>query len=64
MRERHKTGSVVFFKERGIWRFLQWVDGKRKSKTIGTKSEFPTKASAPFYLPLLSIGFNPQHAFV
>ena len=46
MRERHKTGSVVFFKERGIWRFLQWVDGKRKSKTIGTKSEFPTKASA------------------
>jgi integrase len=46
MRERHNTGSVVFFKERGIWRFLQWVDGKRKSKTIGTKREFPTKASA------------------
>jgi integrase len=36
----------VFFKERGIWRFLQWVNGKRKSVTIGTKREFPTKASA------------------
>ncbi len=46
MRERHKTGSVVFQKDRGIWRFLQWVDGKRKSTTIGTKREFPTKASA------------------
>jgi integrase len=46
MRERHKTGRVVFQKDRGIWRFLQWANGKRKSKTIGTKREFPTKASA------------------
>jgi integrase len=46
MRERHKTGSVVFDKERGTWRFLQWVNGKRKSQTIGTKREFPTKALA------------------
>src|SRR5260370_42376086 len=44
MRERHKTGSVVF--DRGNWRFLQWVDGKRRSQTIGTKQEYPTKASA------------------
>jgi hypothetical protein len=39
LRERHKTGSVVFDKARGTWRFLQWVEGKRKSQTIGTKQE-------------------------
>jgi integrase len=43
---RHKTGSVVFDKSQGMWRFLQWVDGKRKSQTIGTKQDFPTKAAA------------------
>jgi len=46
MRERHKTGSLVFDRARGTWRFLQWVNGKRKSQTIGTKQEFPTRASA------------------
>jgi hypothetical protein len=46
MRERHKTGSLVFDRSRGTWRFLQWVDGKRRSQTIGTKQEFPTKAAA------------------
>src|SRR5437879_2766289 len=46
MRERHKTGSLVFDKARGTWRFLQWVEGKRKSVTIGTKREFPTKGAA------------------
>lgn len=44
--ERHKTGSLVFDKSRGTWRFLQWVDGKRKSQTIGTKQDFPTKTAA------------------
>jgi integrase len=46
LRERHKTGSVVFDKARGTWRFLRWVEGKRKSQTIGTKQEYPTKAAA------------------
>ena len=46
MRERHNTGSLVFDKSRGTWRFLQWINGKRKSQTIGTKQEFPTKAAA------------------
>src|SRR5579859_4666609 len=46
MRARHKTGSLIFDKARGTWRLLQWVDGKRRSKTIGTKREFPTKAAA------------------
>ena len=45
-RVRHSTGSVLFDKGRGTWRFLQWIDGKRTSRTIGTKREFPTKASA------------------
>lgn len=46
MRARHKTGSVVFDKHVGTWRFLQWIGSKRKSQTIGTKQEFPTKAAA------------------
>jgi len=46
MRERHRTGSLVFDRARGTWRFLQWVDGKRKSQTIGTKLAFPTKTAA------------------
>jgi integrase len=46
LRERHKTGSLVFDRSRGTWRFLQWVDGRRRSQTIGTKQGFPTKAAA------------------
>jgi len=45
-RVRHSTGSVLFDKGRGTLRFLQWTNGKRRSQTIGTKQEFPTKASA------------------
>jgi integrase len=36
----------LFDKGRGKWRFLQWVNGKRRSKILGTKQEFPTKAAA------------------
>ena len=44
--QRHKTGSVRFDKRRGTWNFL-WYDGPtRRSKRIGTKQEFPTKATA------------------
>lgn len=46
MRVRHSTGSVLFDKGRGTWRFLQWTNGKRRSRTIGTRQEFPTKTSA------------------
>ncbi len=45
-RARFKTGSVVFDKHISKWRLLQWVDGKRRSQTIGTKAQFPTKAAA------------------
>lgn len=45
-RVRHTTGSVLFDKGRGTWRFLQWVDGKRRSQTLGTKQELANKAAA------------------
>src|SRR5215467_2995144 len=45
-RARYKTGSVVFDKHISKWRFLQWVDGTRRSQVIGTKREFPSKAAA------------------
>lgn len=44
--QRHKTGSVRFDKRRGTWNYL-WYDGPtRRSKRIGTKQDFPTKAAA------------------
>ena len=43
---RHTTGSVRYDKRRKTWNFL-FYDGKtRRSKLIGTKQEFPTKAAA------------------
>lgn len=45
-RVRHNKGSVLFDKGRGTWRFLQWVDGKRRSQTLGTKQELANKAAA------------------
>src|SRR5262249_4458368 len=42
---RFKTGSVVFDKRRKTWNYLQWVEGKRKCRVIGTKQEYPTKTS-------------------
>jgi integrase len=45
-RARYQTGSVVFDKRRGTWAFLWREDGKRRSKLIGTKAEYPTKAAA------------------
>lgn len=45
-RERFKTGSVVFDRRRKTWNLLQWIDGKRKTKRIGTLAEFPTKGTA------------------
>jgi len=45
-RARYKAGSIVFDKRRNTWNFLYWIDGKRRSKIIGTKQEFPTKSAA------------------
>jgi integrase len=43
---RFKTGSVVFDRRRKTWNFLWWEDGRRRSRQIGTASQYPTKASA------------------
>ena len=46
MRARAKQGSVVLDKRIKTWNFFWWENGKRRSKKIGTVSQFPTKASA------------------
>ena len=44
--QRHANGSVRYDKRRKTWNYL-WYDGPtRRSKRIGTKQEFPTKAAA------------------
>ena len=44
--QRHTSGSVRYDKRRKTWNYL-WYDGAtRRSKRIGTKQEFPTKAAA------------------
>jgi integrase len=44
--KRHASGSVRYDKRRKTWNYL-WYDGAiRRSKLIGTKQEYPTKAAA------------------
>jgi len=44
--QRHTSGSVRYDKRRKTWNYL-WYDGPtRRSKRIGTKQEFSTKAAA------------------
>jgi integrase len=53
---RHATGSVRFDKRRGTWNYL-WYDGAtRRSKRIGTKQQFPTKAAAWKQVGRLDVG--------
>lgn len=44
--QRHTVGCVRFDKRRGTWNYLYYDNGSRRSKLIGSKSEYPTKASA------------------
>ena len=44
--QRHTVGCVRWDKRRGTWNYLYYDNGVRRSKRIGTKAEFPTKASA------------------
>ncbi len=46
MRQRKKSGSVVLDKRIKTWNFFWWENGKRRSKKIGTTSQYPTKARA------------------
>lgn len=45
-RLQHKVGSVVLDARRKTWNFLFCENGKRRTKTIGSLRDFPTKASA------------------
>jgi integrase len=44
--QRHTVGCVRFDKRRKTWNYLWYEDGKRRSKVIGTKQEYPTKGTA------------------
>lgn len=45
-RQRHNVGSVRFDKRRGTWNYLYYDHGTRRSKLIGTRRQYPTKAAA------------------
>src|SRR5581483_1763910 len=45
-RKRESVGSVVFDKRSLTWHYIWWEDGRRRSKRIGTKAEFRSKAAA------------------
>ena len=44
--QRYAHGSVRFDKRRKTWNYLWYEAGRRRSKLIGTKHEYPTKAAA------------------
>jgi integrase len=44
--KRHASGSVCYDKRRGVWQWFYYADGKRRSKTIGTRQNYPTKGAA------------------
>ena len=54
--QRHARGSVRFDRRRKTWNYLWYGDGKRRSKLIGTKQEYPTKASAWKEVERLEVG--------
>jgi len=45
-RVRYKRGSVVYDQRRKVWNFLYCLDHSRHTIRIGSKAEYPTKASA------------------
>ena len=54
--QRHSTGSVRFDKRRRTWNYLWYEFGKRRSKVIGTKQQYPTKAAAWKAVERLQLG--------
>src|ERR1043166_6520259 len=44
--QRRTVGCVRYDKRRGTWNYLFYDQGKRRSKRIGTKKDYPTKAAA------------------
>ena len=54
--QRHSSGSVRYDKRRKTWNYLWYDDATRRSKLIGTKHEFPTKAAAWKQVDRLEVG--------
>src|SRR5215469_8153796 len=54
--QRHSSGSVRYDKRRRTWNYLWYENGKRRSKLIGTKQEYPTKAAAWEAVEHLDVG--------
>ena len=44
--QRNAFGSVRFDKRRKTWNYLWYESGKRRSRLIGTKQQYPSKAAA------------------
>jgi len=44
--QRHTHGSVRFDRRRKTWNYLWYETRKRRSRLIGTKQDYPTKAAA------------------
>jgi hypothetical protein len=44
--QRHRSGSIALDKRIRTWHFFYWENGKRRSKRIGTLSQYSTRASA------------------
>lgn len=60
--QRHTSGSVRFDKRRKTWNYLWYEAGRRRSKLIGSKQEYPTKAAAWKVVEHLKVGQpKPQH---
>jgi hypothetical protein len=44
--QRRAVGCVRYDKRRKVWSYLFYDHGMRRSKRIGTKQQYPTKAAA------------------
>jgi len=54
--QRHSTGSVRFDRRRRTWNYLYYDGATRRSKLIGTKQDYPTKAAAWKAVARLQLG--------
>src|SRR5690348_16991918 len=43
---RHAPGSLCFDKRRGVWQYFWYEEGRRRSRIVGTRSQYSTKAAA------------------
>jgi hypothetical protein len=59
--QRHTTGSVRFDRRRRTWNYLYYDGATRRSKLIGTKQDYPTKAAAWKAVARLQLGKPNTH---